>query len=236
MEDRMKRLIAALFLTLAAATTAQAVIYNYVQVTTTTALSPALQNGAVRVSSGTILNLRSSTFTVTTALQDANLTAGTSGYVMTSRGSTLGPQWLPVAITPGQLPGTATNDSATAGNVGEYISSYTFSNAFTATAWKDLTSIPLTAGDWDVWGQLSSLGVGANTNVNLAITTTAGNSGAGQTEGLNYIRSGALAATYNMATLTTRLSLSSPATAYLKAILDSSTAGCTAGIQARRVR
>lgn len=52
-----------------------------------------------------------------------------------------------------QLPGTATNDNANAGNVGEYIESVIVSGSavslVTVTA-KDVTTISLTAGDWDV--------------------------------------------------------------------------------------
>jgi hypothetical protein len=56
-------------------------------------------------------------------------------------------------LTAGQLPGTATNDSATAGNVGEYIESVIASGSavslVNATA-KTITSVSLPAGDWDV--------------------------------------------------------------------------------------
>ena len=57
----------------------------------------------------------------------------------------------------GQIPGTATNDAASAGNIGEYVSStlligsaVSLSNGTAA----DVTSISLTAGDWDVWGSV----------------------------------------------------------------------------------
>lgn len=53
----------------------------------------------------------------------------------------------------GQLPGTTTNDSAAAGKVGELISStITFANKISLTSGVvvNLTSISLTAGDWDV--------------------------------------------------------------------------------------
>lgn len=67
------------------------------------------------------------------------------------------PSW-----TAGQIPGTTTNGDATAGNVGEYISSTILSGSavslVTGTA-KNVTSISLTGGDWDVWG---SIGFTAN--------------------------------------------------------------------------
>ena len=55
---------------------------------------------------------------------------------------------------PGQLPGTATNDTPAAGNVGEYISAQLALGsavALTTGTPVNLTSIPLTAGDWEVW-------------------------------------------------------------------------------------
>lgn len=66
---------------------------------------------------------------------------------------------------PGQIPGTATNDNAAVGRVGEYISSTVLVGsgiALTDATNTNITSISLTAGDWDVWGTVvSELGVGA---------------------------------------------------------------------------
>lgn len=57
-----------------------------------------------------------------------------------------------VVVSRGQFPGTATNDNATAGNVGEYVSSVVASPgvSLTTNVVTNLTSISLTAGDWDV--------------------------------------------------------------------------------------
>lgn len=63
-----------------------------------------------------------------------------------------------VSVTPGQIPGTSTNNNASAGNVGEYVvSQIPFSSAISVSlgATFNLTSISLTAGDWDVYGNLS---------------------------------------------------------------------------------
>jgi hypothetical protein len=64
---------------------------------------------------------------------------------------------LTFSPTTGGIVGTTTNNNVTAGDVGEFVSSeialasqVSFSNA-TST---DLTSISLTAGDWDVWGNI----------------------------------------------------------------------------------
>jgi hypothetical protein len=73
----------------------------------------------------------------------------------------------------GQIPGTATNDSASAGNVGQVISSNIASGSAITLATgttSNLTSLSLTAGDWDVWvyayfvpgGTVSLLDVGVS--------------------------------------------------------------------------
>lgn len=75
--------------------------------------------------------------------------------------------------------GTTTNDSPAAGNVGEVISSFqTVTNSPTTTQWGDLTSISLTAGDWD-------LTVRAEFILNTATGYTTGQIGAGYTSGNN---------------------------------------------------
>lgn len=60
--------------------------------------------------------------------------------------------------TTGGIVGTTTNDNATAGYVGEVISSVILNasavNIATNTS-TNLTSISLTAGDWDVWGNIT---------------------------------------------------------------------------------
>jgi hypothetical protein len=52
----------------------------------------------------------------------------------------------------GQIPGTTTNDSATAGNIGEFVSSSIVSGSavtLTTATPANITSVSLTAGDWD---------------------------------------------------------------------------------------
>jgi len=86
------------------------------------------------------------------------------------------------------LKGTTTNNSAAAGYVGEYISASVGSANFAATGtYGDVTSISLTAGDWDVsitgniirnGATLTMVvnGIGANTGNNFS-DATAGNYG-----------------------------------------------------------
>ena len=69
--------------------------------------------------------------------------------------------------TTGGIVGTTTNDSASAGFVGEYIySNLPYASSVTpasSSTPSNVTSISLTAGDWDVSGSLSFIGTGATT-------------------------------------------------------------------------
>lgn len=67
----------------------------------------------------------------------------------------------------GQIPGTATNDSASAGNVGQVVDGFLSnpgSNVTTGVS-ANVVTISLTAGDWEVSGNLGVSG-GATTTVN----------------------------------------------------------------------
>lgn len=83
--------------------------------------------------------------------------------------------------------GTATNDSAASGYIGEIVSSAitTVTNAPTSGNFGDLTSISLTAGDWDV-GLQGHWRVNANvTSVLIGLGTVAGNDSTGLIIGSN---------------------------------------------------
>lgn len=61
-------------------------------------------------------------------------------------------------ISQPNLIGTTTNDNAAAGSVGEYISSTVLVGSavsLTTSTTTNVTSISLTAGDWDVWGVIN---------------------------------------------------------------------------------
>lgn len=62
----------------------------------------------------------------------------------------------------GQLPATSTNDSANAGKLGEYMTSTVTSGAavgLTSATVKQITNVSVTAGDWDIAGQVNITGV-----------------------------------------------------------------------------
>jgi len=148
--------------------------------------------------------------------------------------------------------GTKTNDSACTGCIGEY--KYSWVNAVSgsggASAYSDLTSLTLTAGDWDVqvsatmrnngsgWSPASNAATGCGS------TTHSGNDGTGVTEGLNFVSLQPYAAfgsfSYqNITTPTIQYSVATSSTAYLKIYNGPYTGGPPlyyAVIRARRVR
>lgn len=69
------------------------------------------------------------------------------------------------SISGAELVGTTTNDNAAAGNVGEFItnSAADSSVSMTSTIPITITSVNLTAGDWDIWGTVRFVPAGSTT-------------------------------------------------------------------------
>ncbi len=138
------------------------------------------------------------------------------------------------------ISGTTTNNSAAAGYVGEVVSSQVLASSATsisnATS-TNLTSISLTAGDWDVYGNSLLLPTGTVSIYQAGISTTSAT-----------LPDSALKAVYQIATVsgaalgfnvpTIRLSLSGTTTVYLVASISFSTGTATqaGAIYARRCR
>lgn len=148
----------------------------------------------------------------------------------------------------GQLPGTATNDAATAGNVGELkntILKIGSEVSFTTGTAKTVTSVSLTAGDWDATGVLCFDGAAA-TNVTFLIASIGPATDALATLGttarvdLGYAASTIFASGINNCVLVgpTRVSLSATTTMYLvgDGAFTVSTLKGYGEIRARRVR
>lgn len=78
------------------------------------------------------------------------LAPGTAGYHLKTGGAAADPAWTHDTI------GTVTNDDAPAGYVGQLIESNVASPGvtLTSTTAADITSLALTKGDWDVWGNI----------------------------------------------------------------------------------
>lgn len=139
--------------------------------------------------------------------------------------------------------GTTTNDNAPTYRVGEYISSVMSVGPWgpLSGAFGDLTSISLTAGDWDVTGQLYTTANGATvTNILVGISITSGNSGSGLVTGDSRMDGlGPTAATdMGISVNNVRFSVSATTTVYLKYFAVYSAAVPKAGgrISARRIR
>lgn len=96
-----------------------------------------------------------------------------------------------IAGTAGQIPGTATNDNAAAGNVGQFVTLYTPTGSavgLTSTIPANIgAGISLTAGDWDVSstinfnvsGATGTLFQGGPSVVTATLPTSAGGAGLG---------------------------------------------------------
>jgi hypothetical protein len=154
------------------------------------------------------------------------------------------------AITPSQttgITGTTTNNNASAGYVGEYVSSTIASGssiALTTGTFTNITSISLTAGDWDVSGTValtSATGIPVFIYANGGVTTTSV-SGGGIEGGwsLSYTTAQAIAyyIDFTQTTPILRLSLSATTTVYLttRGSFTGGTVNTYGMIRARRIR
>ena len=156
---------------------------------------------------------------------------------------------LTFSPTTGGIVGTTTNDDTNAGNVGEVISSVVLSGSAVSMATnttKDVTTISLTAGDWDVWSelwinsaastQITFIGFGINTTSATLISVPTLSASYTQLVGVTYTSGGTGYPVSNTAVC--RLSLSGTTTVYLSAKLTFtvSTASTYGKILARRRR
>ncbi len=179
---------------------------------------------------------------------------GSSGQIQYNNASSLA--GLPSTVTassvtistPTAIKGSITNDSAVIGYVGEYVTnSVSAQNAGTTGQYSDVTSISLTAGDWDVTGVLACIrgtATFSSTVLFVGISTHSGNDGTGLTTGdtLTMLSYGSAALTFNTVSSTVpavRMSFSTTTTVYLKGYVDAYTGGPPTHygrISARRVR
>lgn len=152
---------------------------------------------------------------------------------------------LAVTNTSGtNIRGTTTNDSAATGFVGEYVEAVqaSYANAPTSGQYGDVTSISLTAGDWDVSAVLEwNLNTGtAMTNPIIGIGTASGNSSSGLSGGNTSFETTPPTSSSNMGQSipVVRKSLSATTTIYLKylATYSGGTPRARGRISARRVR
>ena len=191
--------------------------------------------GTVTIPAGASISgyapLASPTFTGTPSLP-----TGTIGVTQTAGNSTTA-----LATTAFVRTGTATNDNAAAGVVGEYLSAVQTANvAMTNNVNTNITSLVLTAGDWNVEGN-ASIWFSINGNaIGAALSTTsatmpAGAAAQGYTQ-LNLTTQGFVGGQFPTGMI--RLSLAATTTVYLVGVasLASGTCNGTGAIYARRAR
>jgi hypothetical protein len=171
-----------------------------------------------------------------------NIISSTNGAMLQRVGGT----W--VAALRGQILGTATNDDAAAGDIGEFTSSqvlFASAVALTSTVAANVTSISLTAGDWNVWASARFTG-GNTTTVSVLSGSISSTSASQDNTGLGRVCevapaggtpfNGGIPVIFMVGP--TRFSLGSTTTVYLVSLSTFGTSTCSAygEIMGRRVR
>lgn len=198
---------------------------------------------ASNLSSGTVAAARGGAGTITGALKGSG-----AGVVSQAACADVSDASVYCNAARGQMPGTATNDNASAGNVREYVVSDVLtasSISLTSSTVANVTSISLTAGDWDVWGVVGFTTTATTTVAFLdaGVTTTTGSMPTISTGGYNSFSQPSSTVPGNLAdpefTLNVapvRLSLSGTTTVFLTArgVFGASTLKAYGSIRARR--
>lgn len=195
---------------------------------------------ASNLSSGTVAAARGGAGTITGALKGSG-----AGVVTQAACADLSNGTATCSATTGQLPATATNNNATAGNVGEYIESVIPNGsavALTTNVAATVTSISLTAGDWDVTA-MGYIAPAATTSMTQTITSISGTTNTldatpGKVNGYTFAPIVTAGAAASQSIPPYRLSLAGTTTVFLvaQATFTISTAGAYGIIRARRIR
>jgi hypothetical protein len=142
----------------------------------------------------------------------------------------------------GGITGTTTNDNAAAGKVGEFVTATVAEASATAlvtgTA-KTVTSISLTAGDWDVAGFVNYVTAGGTTITVLLSSSSLTTNARGSFEKVEAYGAGIVGGSNPMSNIVLgRYSLASTTTIYLvaQAGFSGSTLSASGMIRARRIR
>jgi hypothetical protein len=159
--------------------------------------------------------------------------AALSGYGTTAAG----------VLTVNRVKGVTDGSNPAAGDVGEYIAAGVSVNpgiSLTNNVIANITSISLTAGDWDVSGQVWCLPSATAVSFEVGINTTSAvfPGDATSAGSRSWVQQNAAAGNCLLPLATTRFSLASTTTVYLMVNAAFSSGTCVAGgkIEARRVR
>lgn len=171
---------------------------------------------------------------VTFTLPDAD---GSANFIMKTDGA------ANLSLANGsQIAGTATNDNASAGNIGELITSnipQASAVSFSATTSTNITSISLTPGDWDVWGNINYVSLGGATPSQLyawTSSTSATPPDASVYNSISYSLTTVAGTPTGLSAPYRRYSLSSTTTIYLTGFITGDTGTACGSIYARRAR
>lgn len=172
----------------------------------------------------------------------SNTVSSTGGATYDAVGSGSSFTFSDVIIPSAGIKGTTTNDNATALNVGEYASSLVAVGSaitMTTTVTSNITSISLTAGDWDVEGNVNfTEGAITISQRTAGLTSTSATIPTDGSQAYNGYQTVGTTQINSIALTRKRFSLSGTTTIYLVANADFSGGTCAGfgSITARRVR
>lgn len=135
----------------------------------------------------------------------------------------------------GPTKGIIDGSDAAAGNVGEYPTPVTFTNvSVNSGATVNVASISLTAGDWDVWAQVTAANASGGSTTSYGLTTTSGTVpsstiGQGQTSTIPAAGNVGISSRF-------RFNLTATTTVFFVANSTTNVLNFTGGIFARRMR
>lgn len=140
-----------------------------------------------------------------------------------------------------QIAGTSTNDNASAGNIGEYTSvnvPLASAVSITSTVSANVTSFDLSAGDWDVGGNVGFSYSGGATNTACWISTTSATLPDFSMQATYQPAPGSTTLSCNLTVPTIRVSVAATTTVYLscRGVFASGTGSALGTIWARRAR
>jgi hypothetical protein len=168
---------------------------------------------------------------------------GTIGGSLTIEGSSSGSFTIQASSTGSpQYQGTSTNDNAASGGIGQYITSGQISGvSLTSASVQNITSISLTAGDWEVSGVLSIVPAGTTVMeliIGVISLTSASTTPVESGNDIVLTPPSSAGSDQALAMPHTRVSVASTTTVYLNTETVFTTSTCTGGgiLRARRVR
>lgn len=173
----------------------------------------------------------------TASIANVSALSGADGTILRRAGSLLGFG----KILANFITGTSTNDNATAGDIGEVISSsiaFGSATSLVNATPKTVTSISLTAGDWDVSGVVAFAGSPTGPTYQLASISTTNNALGAQESNASQVVNTSTTALSIMPTPVVRLSLAATTTVYLTcaSAFTGGTSSAYGTIRARRAR